>query len=94
VAVAGPDLVITLTDRGHGMSARFIRQDLFQPFHSTKPDGFGIGAFEAREIARAHGGRLDVASREGEGTSFTITLPLARSVPAARVGAAVEGSVA
>lgn len=94
VAVAGPDLVITLTDRGHGMSARFIRQDLFQPFHSTKPDGFGIGAFEAREIARAHGGRLDVASREGEGTSFTITLPLACSVPAARVGAAVEGSVA
>jgi signal transduction histidine kinase len=58
------------------MSARFIRQELFQPFTSTKAGGFGIGAYEAREIARAHGGRLDVASREGEGTSFTITLPL------------------
>jgi putative PEP-CTERM system histidine kinase len=89
--VAGTDLVITLADRGHGMSARFIRQDLFQPFHSTKPDGFGIGAFEAREIVRAHGGRLDVASREGEGTSFTITLPLA---PAVHAGAVMEGSVA
>jgi putative PEP-CTERM system histidine kinase len=80
-ALAGDDIVITIADRGRGMSARFIRQELFQPFHSTKPGGFGIGAFEAREIARAHGGRLDVASREGEGTSFTITLPLARSAP-------------
>ncbi|WP_439546301.1 XrtA/PEP-CTERM system histidine kinase PrsK [Sandarakinorhabdus sp.] len=78
LAVAGSDVVVTLADRGHGMSARFIRQELFQPFHSTKAGGFGIGAYEAREIARAHGGRLDVASREGEGTSFTITLPLAR----------------
>jgi putative PEP-CTERM system histidine kinase len=77
VAVAGPELVVTLADRGHGMSARFIRESLFQPFTSTKAGGFGIGAYEAREIARAHGGRLDVASREGEGTSFTITLPLA-----------------
>lgn len=77
VAVAGAELVVTLADRGHGMSARFIRQELFQPFASTKPGGFGIGAYEAREIVRAHGGRLDVASREGEGTSFTITLPLA-----------------
>ena len=89
LAVAGPELVVTLADRGHGMSARFIRHDLFQPFHSTKPGGFGIGAYEAREIVRAHGGRLDVASREGEGTSFTITLPLAGSLPAGgRMGSA------
>ncbi len=94
VAVAGAEAVITLADLGHGMSARFIRQDLFQPFHSTKEGGFGIGAFEAREIARAHGGRLDVASREGEGTSFTITLPLARALPAAVSGVRVEGQVA
>ena len=79
VAAAGPDLIITVADRGHGMSARFIRQELFQPFTSTKPGGFGIGAYEAREIVRAHGGRLDVASREGEGTSFTISLPLSAS---------------
>lgn len=69
-------LVVTIVDRGQGMSARFIRQDLFQPFQSTKPGGFGIGAYEAREIVRGHGGRLDVASREGEGTSFTISLPV------------------
>lgn len=90
LAVAGSALVVTLADRGHGMSARFIRQELFQPFHSTKAGGFGIGAYEAREIVRAHGGRLDVASREGEGTSFTISLPLA----GAPVAAAVEGEKA
>jgi putative PEP-CTERM system histidine kinase len=93
LAVAGPDLVVTLADRGHGMSARFIRQELFQPFHSTKAGGFGIGAYEAREIARAHSGRLDVASREGEGTSFTITLPLAYP-GTGHSGAAVAGPAA
>ena len=90
LAVAGCDVVVTLADRGHGMSARFVTQELFQPFTSTKPGGFGIGAYEAREIARAHGGRLDVASREGEGTSFTITLPLAGT----DTGAGVAGQAA
>ena len=71
------DIVVRIEDRGRGMSSRFIRQELFQPFRSTKPGGFGIGAYEAREIARAHGGRLDVVSREGEGTIFTIALPAA-----------------
>jgi putative PEP-CTERM system histidine kinase len=99
VAVVDRQMVIALADRGHGMSARFIRDDLFQPFHSSKPGGFGIGAFEAREIARSHGGRLDVASREGEGTCFTITLPLAgtlRALPDApdALAAPVEGRVA
>ncbi len=88
-ARAGDDLVISIADRGHGMSARFIRQELFQPFHSTKPGGFGIGAYEAREIVRAHGGRLDVASREGEGTTFTISLPVPGARPAAQLA---EGS--
>ncbi|WP_448579711.1 XrtA/PEP-CTERM system histidine kinase PrsK [Thermaurantiacus sp.] len=71
--------VITVRDRGHGMSATFIRDELFKPFRSSKEGGFGIGAFEAREIARAHGGRIDVASKPGEGTRFTITLPLAQA---------------
>jgi signal transduction histidine kinase len=74
--VVGPDMVVSIADEGKGMSPRFIRQDLFQPFRSTKPGGFGIGAYEAREIARSHGGRLDVVSREGEGTVFTVSLPL------------------
>jgi signal transduction histidine kinase len=84
--VMGQDMVVTIADEGKGMSPRFVRQDLFQPFRSTKPGGFGIGAYEAREIARSHGGRLDVISREGEGTVFTVTLPMigARALAAAQ----------
>jgi signal transduction histidine kinase len=77
--IVGPDVVVTIADNGKGMSPRFIRQELFQPFRSTKQNGFGIGAYEAREIARAHGGRLDVVSREGEGSIFTVALPIARA---------------
>ncbi len=69
------DIVVTIEDHGAGMSQRFIRQELFKPFRSTKVGGFGIGAYEAREIARAHGGRLEVSSREGDGSIFTIQLP-------------------
>jgi putative PEP-CTERM system histidine kinase len=68
--------LVEISDKGTGMSAAFVRTELFKPFRSTKANGFGIGAYEAREIVRALGGRLDVASREGEGTSFSITLPL------------------
>lgn len=68
---------VAIADQGKGMSQRFIRNELFTPFKSTKPGGFGIGAFEAREIARSIGGRLDVVSAERRGTTFTLTLPLA-----------------
>jgi putative PEP-CTERM system histidine kinase len=75
LTVRSSDVRIAVTDSGHGMSAAFIRDELFKPFRSTKNGGFGIGAFEAREIARAHGGRLEVESRPGEGSCFTIILP-------------------
>jgi len=68
---------IEIRDHGHGMTPAFVRDGLFQPFHSTKADGFGVGAYEAREIVRAARGRLNVASRPGEGSVFTILLPLA-----------------
>ena len=59
------------------MSAAFIRDELFRPFASSKPAGFGIGAYEARQLAEDMGGTLDVASREGEGSRFRLTLPAA-----------------
>jgi putative PEP-CTERM system histidine kinase len=77
VTGSADEVIVKIEDQGTGMSARFIRQELFQPFRSTKPGGFGIGAYEAREIARQHGGRLEVVSREGEGSCFAIVLPLA-----------------
>ena len=71
---------VDINDQGIGMSAAFVRNELFKPFRSTKPGGFGIGAYEAREIVQALGGRLDVVSREGEGTLFTVLLPLAAAI--------------
>ena len=68
---------IEVIDTGAGMSAEFVRNRLFKPFVSTKPGGFGIGAFEARELVRAMGGRIDVESREGLGSRFAVRLPLA-----------------
>ena len=59
------------------MSPEFVRRRLFKPFDSTKPGGFGIGAYEARELVRAMQGRLEVESREGLGTRFTVRLPRA-----------------
>jgi putative PEP-CTERM system histidine kinase len=76
VGADGPCARIEVEDQGIGMSDSFIRNELFQPFHSTKNGGFGIGAFEAREIARAHGGRLDVRSQPGMGSCFSIHLPV------------------
>jgi putative PEP-CTERM system histidine kinase len=77
-------VMIAVADKGVGMDGDFIRNRLFQPFASTKAGGFGIGAFEARSLVNAMGGRISVDSRPGEGTTFTITLPAAeQSTPPA-----------
>lgn len=73
----GLQAVLEIVDSGSGMSPEFIRTRLFKPFHSSKAGGFGIGAFEARELIRSMGGRLDVESRENIGTRFLIRLPRA-----------------
>ena len=79
VRVSGGDgtVSIAISDKGMGMDGDFIRNRLFQPFASTKPGGFGIGAFEARSLITAMNGRISVDSRPGQGTTFTITLPAA-----------------
>jgi signal transduction histidine kinase len=68
---------IHVIDGGCGMSEAFIRNELFRPFSSTKVNGFGLGAHEARLLVQAMEGSLDVESAEGEGTCFTIRLPFA-----------------
>ena len=70
------EVELAVVDHGAGMSAEFIRSRLFRPFASTKEGGFGIGAYEARSLVIAMGGRLEVESREGEGSRFLIILPL------------------
>jgi signal transduction histidine kinase len=77
VGCSGDTVSIAVSDKGTGMDSDFVRNRLFQPFSSSKPGGFGIGAFEARSLIGAMGGQLGVDSRPGSGTTFTILLPVA-----------------
>jgi putative PEP-CTERM system histidine kinase len=79
VGSKGPNVTISISDKGVGMDSDFVRNRLFQPFSSTKPGGFGIGAFEARSLITAMGGGLSVESGPGRGTTFTISLPAAEA---------------
>ncbi|MEO1047824.1 MAG: XrtA/PEP-CTERM system histidine kinase PrsK [Pseudomonadota bacterium] len=82
ISVAGDALqgCLDIVDAGCGMSPEFVRTGLFKPFVSSKQGGFGIGAFEAREMIKAMGGRLQVESREGVGTRFSVQLPAPEAV--------------
>ncbi len=64
---------LRITDTGYGMS-QTIQEKIFQPFFSTKEDGTGLGLSIARRIIEGHGGQIVVYSKEGEGTTFIITL--------------------
>jgi len=63
-------------DNGTGIPQKIIDK-IFQPFFTTKPTGHGtgLGLSLAYDIVKAHGGKLNVTSREAEGSQFTLTLP-------------------
>ena len=63
---------IKVRDRGCGMTAGFIRHELFKPFSTSKKQGLGIGLYQCRQIVDAHGGRIEVSSVPGSGTEFTV----------------------
>jgi signal transduction histidine kinase len=66
---------ITVTDRGAGMDER-TRSHLFEPFFTTKKRGTGLGLAIVKQIVEQHGGTIAVESTPGEGTSFTVELPV------------------
>jgi signal transduction histidine kinase len=69
---------ITLTDNGPGVPER-VQARLFQPFSASQtPEGSGLGLAIARELARAHGGDLELADSGPKGATFALTLPLAQ----------------
>lgn len=73
---------ISIADTGCGMSPGFVRERLFRPFDSTKgSESMGIGAYQAREYVRSVGGRVDVSSLSGHGTTFLLNLLLADGEP-------------
>jgi signal transduction histidine kinase len=57
------------------MSKEFVDKHLFKPFQTTKKTGMGIGLFHCKTIVEALGGRIEVESEEGKGTTFRILLP-------------------
>ena len=74
---AGNKAVIDVTDTGCGMSEDFLQNHLFKPFDTTKGKaGMGIGVYESLHVVTTIGGKLTVSSREGEGSRFSIVLPL------------------
>jgi signal transduction histidine kinase len=79
----GSEAVIEIVDNGEGMAPEFVRDRLFKPFQTTKQGGYGIGAFESRAYVQELGGRLDVISERGRGTTVRISLAMVnRTAPA------------
>jgi PAS domain S-box-containing protein len=66
---------VQIADRGQGMDEE-TRARVFEPFFTTKKKGTGLGLAIARQIVEQHGGSISVESRAGEGTRFTVELPL------------------
>jgi hypothetical protein len=69
-------VILSVSDNGCGISKEFIERSLFRPFKTTKKQGMGIGLFQSRMIIEGHGGRIEVESEEGKGSTFKILLPI------------------
>ena len=68
---------IIIQDNGCGMTKEFIKKRLFKPFDTTKGNaGMGIGVYEAKQFVEGIAGVIDVTSEVGQGTTFTISLPI------------------
>jgi PAS domain S-box-containing protein len=72
----GDGVWFSVADTGSGI-ARDRLTRLFEPFFTTKRTGTGLGLMIVYRIVRAHGGRIDIESNPGQGTSFRVWLPLA-----------------
>ena len=70
-------ITISVTDNGNGIPKKVLDK-IFQPFFTTKPtgEGTGLGLSLSYDIIRTHGGVLNVETKENEGTTFNIQLPI------------------
>ncbi|HEV2149555.1 MAG TPA: HAMP domain-containing sensor histidine kinase [Longimicrobiaceae bacterium] len=73
---------IRVADNGPGIPPERL-EGIFQPFVSTKGKGMGLGLSICKEIVEGHGGRMEVQSEPGAGTTFTLLLPLYEGAPVA-----------
>jgi signal transduction histidine kinase len=65
---------VFFSDNGSGMDAATLAR-IFEPYQTTKEHGTGLGLLVCRRIVRAHGGEIDVESKPGAGTTFTVRIP-------------------
>lgn len=88
----GRYLCITVTDTGAGIDEQNIGR-IFDPFFTTKPvgKGTGLGLSTALTIVKSHGGSIDVESKSGEGTKFTVYFPA--SIRAAEYREQIENEI-
>ncbi|MCX7960390.1 MAG: ATP-binding protein [Burkholderiales bacterium] len=77
-------VAVEVADNGHGIAPQALAR-IFDPFFTTKPagQGTGLGLAISDRIVRAHGGRIEVQSAPGQGSRFTVVLPLVPPAPAA-----------
>ena len=68
-------VVVSIADTGGGIPQEQINR-IFEPFYTTKKKGTGLGLMIVQRIVRDHGGRIDLESHVGKGTTFRIWLPL------------------
>jgi PAS domain S-box-containing protein len=66
---------VVVRDTGQGMSPEVLSR-VFEPFYSTKKSGLGLGLFTSRSIVERHGGCIEARSQPGQGTAFTLWLPV------------------
>jgi signal transduction histidine kinase len=65
---------VIFADTGPGIASE-LRPHLFEPFHSTRPDGLGLGLYISKTIVDEHKGHIQVDSQPGEGATFIVWLP-------------------
>ena len=76
---------LAVGDTGVGIPAEFLDR-IFLPFFTLKANGHGLGLALVHKIVLAHGGRIHVTSREGAGTTFTVTMPVLATSSSRRGG--------
>lgn len=76
----GKGVALVVSDTGEGIPQENLKK-IFDPFFTTKPEGKGVGLGLAvlYGIVEAHGGDIEVKSKVGAGTTFTVTLPLSQA---------------
>jgi PAS domain S-box-containing protein len=70
-----PTISVAINDTGRGIPEADIPR-IFEPFFSTRTKGTGLGLWVTQDIVRHHGGRIEVTSTEGQGTTFNVILPV------------------